>query len=86
MFRITINYVCSHEDHNVVNCITDFVVHILMPMSKPTPSSIRFDPELKADLQAMADDDDRSFSYIVEKLLRNSVSEWKAKRKQARKC
>jgi signal transduction histidine kinase len=48
--------------------------------------SIRLDPELKADLQAMADDDDRSFSYIVEKLLRNSVSEWKAKRKQARKC
>lgn len=51
-------------------------------MNKTAPFSMRLDPELKEELQRLADADNRSLTNYVENWLRQHVAE--AKRKSSR--
>jgi predicted HicB family RNase H-like nuclease len=48
-----------------------------MKKTLPAPLTIRIDPQLKADLQALARSDDRSLANFVERLLRREVEKKK---------
>jgi len=48
-------------------------------MNKALPFSMRFDPDLKADLQRLADAENRSLSNFIETRLRQIVADSKAK-------
>lgn len=45
--------------------------------------NLRLDPEMRADLQAMADEQDRSLHNMIINLLRRSIEEWKQQRSQS---
>lgn len=48
-----------------------------MPTTKEA-LSVYLDPDLKEDLAAMAEEEDRSMAYIAAKAIEKAVLEWKA--------
>ena len=58
-------------------------VRYIADMAKTLPFSLRLDPELKAELQRLADADRRSLSNFVEIILEDYVAASKKKAKAA---
>ncbi|MBO0763490.1 MAG: hypothetical protein J2P50_02700 [Hyphomicrobiaceae bacterium] len=49
------------------------------------PMSIRLDPEVKAALQRFAEEEERSLSFYVNRVLRQHVQQMEAKKQDAKK-
>ena len=58
-----------------------------IPRTAPMPTtkealSVYLEPELKDDLAAMAQEEDRSMAYIAAKAIEKAVQEWKASKQK----
>jgi predicted transcriptional regulator len=49
------------------------------------PMSIRLDPDVKAALQGFAEEEERSLSFYVNRVLRQHVQQVEARKQEARK-